>query len=59
MTQSLFIGDVVELGMRMVAATEKLYTFEKSAKIFAEAKVSIFAPHADIGVAMNKCSINA
>lgn len=31
----------------MVAATEKLYTFEKSAKIFAEAKVSGLVPHAD------------
>jgi len=31
----------------MVAATEKLYTFEKSAKIFAEAKVSCLVHHAD------------
>jgi len=31
-------GFTIRNGMRMVAATEKLYTFEKSAKIFAEAK---------------------
>ena len=38
----------------MVAATEKLYTFEKSAKIFAEAKVSVFL----LGVIINKLTVD-